>query len=277
MNQAPLFSRGFICGLVRIWSISAMTVDRSEDESKERTAVQFATTHWSAIFAAVNSESSEAAAALENLCGQYWYPLYAFARRQGHSAEDAEDLVQSFLADFLERKALQAADPARGRFRSFLLICFKRYATNEWRRGQTAARGGGKSLFSLDAFTPEELYAREVRSPLSPDQLYDRAWACGILDRTAQALREDYARRDQSERFELLEPFLPGASRELSYGEVARRLGLSEVSVRAEVHRLKQRYRRLLRAQIAPTVSDADEIDQELKSLMAALAEEGAA
>ena len=254
-----------------------MSVDRSEEKSQARTSVQFATTHWSAIFVAANSDSTEAAAALESLCGQYWYPLYAFARRQGQSAEDAEDLVQSFLADFLGRKALQSADPARGRFRSFLLTCFKRYSTNEWRRGQTAARGGGRLLLSLDALGLEELYAREVRSPLSPGQLYDRAWACGILDRTAQALREDYARRDQIERFELLEPFLPGASRELSYAEVARRLGLSEVSVRAEVFRLKQRYRSLLRAQIAPTVSNADEIDQEIKSLMAALAGAGSA
>lgn len=231
----------------------------------------FATTHWDVVLAAASADSREAAAALETLCRQYWYPLYAFVRRLGHDPPDAEDLVHSFFASVLEKKSLRHADPLRGRFRTFLLACLKNFMAKEWQRQHTAKRGGGSSFFSLDRLAPEALYARESAHTLTPEQLYDRAWAWRVLERVRDRLQDDYTRRGHAERFALLESFLPGETSELTYAEAGHRLGLCEGSVKAEVHRLKQRYRSLLRAMIAPTVTDLEEVEDELRALFAAL------
>jgi RNA polymerase sigma-70 factor (ECF subfamily) len=220
--------------------------------------------------AAANADSA-AGAALETLCRQYWYPLYAFARRQGSAPADAEDLVQSFFGVLLEKDSLRWADPARGRFRTFLLACLKHFMAKEWQRRQRLKRGGGTPVVSLDQLSPEALYARETAHTLTPEQLYDRAWAWQVLERVRNRLQADYARRGQAERFALLESFLPGESSELTCAEAGRRLGLSEGSVKAEVHRLKKRYRLLLRATVAPTVGGLETVDPELRALTAAL------
>jgi RNA polymerase sigma factor (sigma-70 family) len=231
----------------------------------------FATTHWSVVLAAAGENSQEAATALETLCRQYWYPLYAFAQRLGHPPSDAEDIIQSFLSNLLEKRSLQYADPLRGRFRTFLLASLKHFMTNQWQRQRTARRGGDVPAFSLDQLGPEQLYAREIAHTLTPDQLYDQAWALNVLARARARLRDDYARREQAERFRLLESFLPGETSELTYAEAGRQLGLSEGSVKAEVHRLKHRYRSFLRAAVMPTVARLEDVDEELRELTQAL------
>lgn len=232
---------------------------------------RFVTTHWSRLKLAAEEDSPGAAAALEELCRTYWYPLYAFVRRQGRGPTDAEDAVQAFFARLLAKKLLARADPARGRFRSFLLTAFKNFLANEWEREMAGKRGGGQSVLSLEELNPEALYVRDADPALTPDQAYDRAWACRLLATVHERVRMDYAQRGHARRYELLEPFLPGGDGQLSYAEAASELGLGEVSVRAEVHRLKQRYRTALRAEIMATVSSPEEVDEELRSLMAAV------
>jgi RNA polymerase sigma factor (sigma-70 family) len=248
-----------------------MVLEESQNESLPVSDGRFTATHWSVVLAAVSEDSREAAAALETLCRQYWHPLYAFVHRLGHASADAEDIVQSFFSNLLEKRSLQHADPVRGRFRTFLLASLKHFMTNEWQRQRTAKRGGGVPPFSLDQLGPEELYARGFTHTLTPEQLYDRAWALGVLARTRDRLRNDYARRGQTDRFRLLESFLPGETSELSYAEAGRQLGLSEGSVKAEVHRLKRRYRAFLRAAVMPTVARLEDVDEELRELMGAL------
>jgi RNA polymerase sigma-70 factor (ECF subfamily) len=250
-----------------------MVSERSEDESLLVGEGRFAATHWSVVLAAASEDSQEAATALETLCRQYWYPLYAFVQRLGHAPADAEDIVQSFFSNLLEKRSLQHADPLRGRFRTFLLASLKHFMTNEWQRQRTAKRGGGVPAFSLDQLGPEELYAREIAHALTPEQLYDRAWALSVLARARDRLRDDYSRRGQAERFRLLESFLPGETSELTYAEAGRQLALSEGSVKAEVHRFKRRYRSFLRAAVMPTVARLADVDEELRELMGALSQ----
>jgi len=250
-----------------------MATDTSEDQLASHNAARFAATHWSVVLAAASEDSQEAAAALDTLCRQYWYPLYAFAHRLGHPPADAEDIVQSFFSFLLEKRSLQHADPHRGRFRTFLLASLKHFMMKEWQRQRAAKRGGGVPAFSLDQLGPEDLYARETSHALTPEQLYDRAWALSVLARARDRLGDDYARRGQAERFRLLESFLPGETSELSYAEAGRQLGLSEGSIKAEVHRLKHRYRSFLRAAVMPTVARLEEVDEELRELMEALSQ----
>ncbi|MCP5525077.1 MAG: sigma-70 family RNA polymerase sigma factor [Verrucomicrobiales bacterium] len=233
---------------------------------------RFVTTHWSRLVLATREDSPAATAALEELCRTYWYPLYAFVRRQGKNPADAEDAVQAFFARLLSKKLLARADPARGRFRAFLLTAFMNFLVSEWERETATKRGGGQPVLSLENLQPETVYSRDADPALTPDQAYDRAWACRLLATVREHVRMDYAERGQARRYELLEAFLPGGDGQLSYSEAAAELGLGEVSVRAEVHRLKKRYRAALRTEIAATVSSAEEVDEELRSLMAGVA-----
>ena len=250
-----------------------MVSTESQDEPVPLGDGRFAVTHWSVVLAAASEDSQEAAAALETLCRQYWYPLYAFACRLGHAPPDAEDIVQSFFSELLAKRFLQRADPVRGRFRTFLLASLKHFMAKEWQRQHAVKRGGGVPAFSLDELGPEELYARETAHALTPEQLYDRAWALRVLARARARLREDYAHRGQADRFRLLESFLPGETSELTYAEAGRQLGLSEGSVKAEVHRLKGRYRSFLRAAVMPTVARLEDVDEELRELKEALSQ----
>ena len=229
------------------------------------------TTHWSVVLAAGQGDAPDAQAALEQLCRTYWYPLYAFVRRLGHAPPDAEDLVQSFFASVLEKKSLRHADPLRGRFRTFLLACLKNFMAKEWQRRRAGKRGGGTPVFSLDQLGPEATLRPRKRPRLDAGTTLRPRVGVGRVERVRDRLRDDYARRGQAQRFALLESFLPGETSELTYAEAGRQLGLSEGSVKAEVHRLKQRYRSWLRTMIAPTVTHLDEVDDELRALFAAL------
>jgi RNA polymerase sigma-70 factor (ECF subfamily) len=225
----------------------------------------FLTTHWSVVLNARAADSQQAKAALETLCRAYWYPLYAFVRRLGHSPHDAEDLIQGFFAQCIEKDYLRAADQHKGRFRSFLLIALKRFLANEWDRARTRKRGGDRVVISLDA---EERYAAEPVETGSPDKLYERRWALTLLENVLAHLQSEQAAAGRSGIFGELQPFLTSAGRGTPYKELAQRLGLTEGSVKVAVHRLRERYRELLETEIANTVSSPGEIDEERRYLL---------
>jgi RNA polymerase sigma factor (sigma-70 family) len=223
----------------------------------------FLTTHWSVVVNARAPDSKTAKAALESLCRAYWYPLYAFVRRLGHSPHDAEDLIQGFFAQCIEKDYLRAADRDKGRFRSFLLLALKRFLANEWDRARTRKRGGDRQIISLDA---EERYAAEPTEALSPDKLFERRWALTLLENVLAKLKAEQTAAGRLAIFTELQPVL--TSRGTLYADLAKRLGLTESAVKVAVHRLRQRYRELLEQEIANTVSSLAEIAEERRYLL---------
>ena len=232
---------------------------------------EFVTTHWSLVGAARPDEVSQTRAreALEELCRTYWYPLYAFVRSGGHSAADAQDLTQAFFARIIETDGFASADPKRGRFRSYLLGAMKHFLANEWHRAQSQKRGGGVTFLELDALGPEARYALEPAQSTDPDAGFDREWARESTARAMEKLRAESEARGKGELFEALKGSLTGD--EPARNETAARLGMTEGAVKVAVHRLRQRYRELLRAEIAETVSDPSDVDDEMRHLVAAL------
>jgi RNA polymerase sigma-70 factor (ECF subfamily) len=234
-------------------------------------AASFATTHWSVVLASAQGDSPQAAAALEQLCRTYWYPLYAFVRRQGRSPQDAEDLLQAFFARFLEKHYLDDVDRSRGRFRSFLLAALRHFLTDEWDKASAAKRGGRVQFFSLDSQAAESRYWEEPASDLTPEKLYEQRWACVLLERVLQQLEQDSAKAGKGHFFEALKPFLVGESRSVSYAELAAQFGVSEAALKMKVQRLRHRYQRLLREEIAHTVASPEEVEDEIHYLFQVL------
>jgi RNA polymerase sigma factor (sigma-70 family) len=231
-------------------------------------AREFHTTRWSLVLAAQQgADATHMHRAMSTLCQDYWYPLYAFVRRRGHSPHDAQDLTQAFFLSLLETPA--AADPARGKFRSYLLGALKNFLANDWHRGQTQKRGGGQRLVEWDALDAEARYALEPAGHSDPEALYDRRWAMELLARAVEKMRAEFAAKGQAETFEVLKGTLSGAgpARE----EIAQQLGMSEGALKVAVHRLRQSYREVLRAEIAETVDSPEEIDAEMRHLVAVL------
>jgi RNA polymerase sigma-70 factor (ECF subfamily) len=231
----------------------------------------FATTRWSMVLSAAASDTEAAGGALAALCESYWYPLYAFVRRAGHSAHDAQDLTQEFFTRLIAKSWLHDVQPERGRFRSFLLVAMKHFLANEWDRARRLKRGGGQMPVSVDAGLAEERYAREPADSATPEQIFERRWAYTLLAKVLARLRQEFAAIRKDQVFAELEPALTGAK--LDYAEIATRLHLNEGAVRVAVHRLRVRYRDLVRAEIAETVATGAEVDAELKHLFAALAQ----
>lgn len=231
----------------------------------------FATTRWSLVAAAKRGGASEAGArrALEELCRAYWYPLYAFVRFRGFAPDDAQDLTQSFFARVVLTGDFEAAQPARGRFRSYLLGAMKHFLANEWHRARAQKRGGGRTIIELDALEPEARYALEPAQPANPDVGFDRAWALELTARAMEKLQKDWTARGKQELFEALQGSLTGES--AKYGETAARLGMAEGAVKVAVHRLRQGYQAVLRAEIAETLSDPADIDDEMGHLVEVL------
>jgi RNA polymerase sigma factor (sigma-70 family) len=223
----------------------------------------FLTTHWSVVVNARATDSKTAKAALESLCNTYWYPLYAFVRRLGHSPHDAEDLIQGFFAQCIEKDYLRAADQDKGRFRSFLLVALKRFLANEWDRVRTRKRGGDRQIISLDA---EQRYAAEPAETLSPDKLFERRWAMTLLENVLAKLKAEQAAAGRLAIFTELQPVL--TSRGTPYADIAKRLGLTESAIKVAVHRLRQRYRELLEQEIANTVSSPADVEEERRYLL---------
>lgn len=228
----------------------------------------FATTRWSLVLNAVRGDAPGADRALAELCKLYWYPLYVHVRRFGHDPDTAQDLTQDFFAKLLEKNYLSAADRRRGRFRNFLLTAFKCFLANEWDRATAQKRGGGREPVRLDALEAEERYRYEPVDALSADQLFDRRWALELLARVQERLRREFAEAGKAERYQALEPFLPGARPVETQAEAASRLGLTENAVKQEVHRLKKRYVALLREEVGQTVAHPEEVDDELRYLV---------
>jgi len=242
----------------------------SESASDSRPAQLFATTHWSVVVQAGEHDSPKAEEALAWLCRAYWYPLYAYVRRQGHSIEDAQDSTQEFFARLLERKSLRHADRNRGRFRTFLLTSFKHFLINEWNKANREKRGGGCQVISLNA---EETETRFRAEPASPDKAFERRWALVLLERVLDQLQGEFATVERSQLFEELKASLTGDGSECSYAEIGLRLGMSEGNLKVTVHRLRRRYRELLREEIARTVEDPEAVDEEMRDLFAALSD----
>jgi len=228
----------------------------------------FTTTHWSVVLAAGQSESQAAQQALEKLCRAYWYPLYAYVRRQGHNPPDAQDLTQAFFARFLEKNYLTQVHPAKGKFRSFLLVALKHFLADEWDRLRTAKRGGGEVPISLDEYSPEERYRLEPADEMSAEKIFERRWALTVLEQARTRSREEYVSRGKGELYDGLKVFEGGEQSSSTYAELGLRLGLTESAVKAAAHRLRQRYHELVREEIAQTVSKPSEIDDEIRYLI---------
>jgi RNA polymerase sigma-70 factor (ECF subfamily) len=225
------------------------------------------------VLAAGQGDSPGAADALERLCQVYWYPLYVFVRRQGHAPHDAQDLTQEFFARLLERKYLRLADRRRGRFRTFLLTSLKHFLINEWNKANRQKRGGGRQLISLDAEETETRFRAEPADNWSPDKAFERQWAMVLLDRVLDQLQREFVAAGRGPVFEELKACLTGEDNESTYAEIGRRLGMTESNLKVTAHRLKQRYRELLRQEIALTVDGPEAIDQEMRDLFAALSD----
>lgn len=233
---------------------------------------RFQTTRWTVVMAARGGTTPEAREALAALCGDYWYPLYAFARRRGHSPEAAEDLVQGFFARLLEKGDLAAVDRHKGRFRSFLLAACSHYAANRADHDRAARRGGGRAPIPIDRHDGEGRYAAEPAHDLTPERLFERQWALTLLDRVLGRLEAEMAAAGQSARFEALRPALLGDGRRAPYAAIAADLGLTDEAARAAASRLRRRYRALLREEVAGTLDDPAAVDDEIRSLFGALA-----
>jgi RNA polymerase sigma-70 factor (ECF subfamily) len=232
----------------------------------------FPTTHWSVVLTPHPPGSPEAAQSLETLCRSYWYPLYACVRRQGYGPEDAQDLTQEFFARLLARDYIARADPQRGQFRTFLLTGLKRFLCDEWDKARRLKRGGGQTLISFDVQTAEDRYGLEPRDDLTPERVFERTWTATLLERAASRLREEYSAAGKADLYECLTEFRLDAPEQPAYAEAAARLRLSDSAVKSAIHRLRQRHHQLVREEIAQTVADPAELNDEIQHLLGVVA-----
>jgi len=268
-GSIPAASIFFTADIGGISSLSPISLDRLARMSGWPRA--FATTHWSVVVAAGRSDTPRARDALSRLCHSYWYPLYSFARRRGHSAEDAQDLTQEFLARLLEKNWIGDANQAKGRFRTFLLTAMKHFLSDEWDKANAQKRGGGITSQSLQLNDAESRYSLQQADNETPERLFEVRWALALLEQVLNALRAEYKKEGKAELFSALHPCLVGERTSQPYAELAKTLGTSESMVKSAVHRLRQRYRLLLREEIANTVASADEVDEEMRYLFSIL------
>jgi RNA polymerase sigma factor (sigma-70 family) len=231
---------------------------------------RFETTHWSLVLAAARDEDRDGCRAMESLCDQYWYPLYVFVRRRGYAPEDAQDLTQAFFARLLEKGDVARASPARGRFRSFLLASLQNFLLNELDRRRTLKRGGGVPITSIDMVDAEQRFVAEPATADTPDDHFHRRWALTLLDRALHQTKLDYERAGNSTLFARLVGLMTTADSDDSYREAAADLTMTQGAVKVAVHRMRRRFRDILRGQVAQTV-DADELDEEIAFLIRAV------
>lgn len=244
----------------------------AEGAAPARGPSAFATTHWSLIIRAAAAGTTESQAALEELCRTYWHPLYWFARRRGLAPPDAEDLTQGFFEDLLARGAVAQADAGRGRFRTFLLASFQNFQSHQRAYAGRIKRGGGQEVVSIEALRQaESRFQEEPATADSPEKLYDRRWATSLLETALETVRREYLALGKAELFEQLKVVLWGGRGEVSYAEIARRLASTEGAVKVAMHRLRNRFREELRAEVAKTVLEPADIEDEIRYLFAAL------
>lgn len=250
--------------------------DRTSEPGPREAPAPFRTTRWSIVVAAGADSTAVSTtarrAALESLCRAYWHPLYTFARRGGADREEAQDLVQGFLTELIEKDRFRQADPARGRFRTFLLAAFRHHWSHERDRARAAKRGGGRAPLPLDFESGEDRYLREPADERTPEKVFDRRWAATLLDAAVKRLREEHVLADRADLFDALRGTIASGGASMSWAEAGGRLGMSEGAVKVAAHRLRRRYREVLRAIIAETVADPADVDDEIRHLMDALA-----
>jgi len=230
----------------------------------------FATTHWTVVLAAGQRHTPQSDGALEELCKTYWFPLYAYVRRRGHTKEDAEDSVQAFFARFLEKNYLAGLSAERGRFRAFLLASLKNFLANEWDKSQRQKRGGGAVPLSLDWQTADTQFQVAATNQPSPEKAFDREWALALLAKVIDRLQQECSADGKAKLFSELKIFLTAGKGELSHADAAKSLSMDETAVRVAVHRLRKRYRVLLRTEIAQTLADESQVDEEMRALFGA-------
>jgi RNA polymerase sigma factor (sigma-70 family) len=235
-----------------------------DSETSSRAPGLFSATRWSVVLSARDGGTQASAKAMDTLCRTYWYPLYAFARRQGRSPQDAQDLTQEFFSRLIEKDYLQAVVQERGRFRSFLLMALKRFLAKEWDREHAQKRGGGQAFIVLDTQWAERRYIGEGSEHLPPDRIYERRWALTLLEQAMVHLGNEYAVAGESVRFDQLKGWLAANRGEIPYEQVAAELGVSEGAARVAVHRMRQRFRELFREEVAATVSTEEEVEDEM-------------
>jgi DNA-directed RNA polymerase specialized sigma24 family protein len=248
-----------------------MGSDGSQSQSIERTAAQFATTHWSTVLRAGDTASPDSREALEKLCRTYWFPLYAFVRRKGFSPEDAQDLTQEFFGQLLEKHRLRLANPVRGKFRSFLLASMVHFLVHEWDRLKTIKRGANFTFVSWDELGAEQRYGAEVPGGLLPDQAFDQQWALALLETVLGRLRDELTSAGRAEFFECARPWLLAEPEPGDYARAAVELGMTHAALKMAMTRLRRRYGDLLRQEIAQTVSTVQQVEEELRHLIEAL------
>lgn len=237
-------------------------------EGARHTDAWFVTTHWSIVLKAGRHDTTRAGDALAKLCQTYWFPLYAYVRRRGHSPHDAQDLTQSFFLSLLERQSVSTADPDRGRFRSFLLGAMNHFLASEWAKGNAQKRGGGQKLLSLDLALAEERFDLEPPDQSTPDKAFDKEWANALLNKVLSQLEEEFRAEGKGHLFEGLKQTLAGSRESQPYAALAEELNMNEGAVKTAVHRLRKRYRSLLETEIANTVSSPEEVKEELVYLL---------
>lgn len=230
----------------------------------------FRTTRWNIVRLAQQADGQDAREGIERLARTYWYPLYAFARRQGLKAEDAQDLTQGFLARLLTGEGLQSADPARGRFRSFLLTCFKNFLKDEWEKGKAIKRGGGVEFVPLNPEAAEERFVGES-ADLNLEQHYDRDWAQSLMSQALDRLQQDYSQSGKEARFQALQPFLMEEMTEKEERDLQKKLSLGESGLRSALQRLRFRLGEYLWTEVARTVGDTSEVEAETRHLLGIL------
>lgn len=244
-------------------------MDTHNTMSKDGTG--FATTRWTLVLSARAGDSPTAAKALAELCQLYWCPLYAYVRRRGYTPHDAQDLTQDFFTRLIEKHKLAGLTRERGKFRSFLLTALKHFLTDEWKRGRAKKRGAHQ-IVSLDELTAETRYRLAPADTMTPEKVFERQWALTLLNSVFERLKTEYEQAGKGALFAELNFALAGERDAVPYGEVASRLAISEGAVKVAVYRLRQRYREVLRAEVAETVEGQKDIDAELQDLLAALA-----
>jgi RNA polymerase sigma-70 factor (ECF subfamily) len=244
----------------------------SEHSSQPSTAPGdiFATTHWTVVLAAGRRHTPQSDGALEELCRTYWFPLYAYVCRRGHTKEDAEDLTQAFFARFFAKNYLAGLSAERGRFRAFLLASLKHFLANEWKKSQRQKRGGGEEPLFLDWQTADTKFQVAATAEPSPDKAFDREWALALLAKVIERLQKECEADGKAKLFAQLKMFLTAGKGGTAQAEVAKALGMEEGAVRVAIHRLRKRYRELLRDEIAQTLADAADVDEEMRALFGA-------
>ena len=232
-------------------------------------SARVATTQWSEVLAARDGSDTEAREALGTLCQTYWQPLYAYIRHQGYGPEESRDLTQAYFAELLEKDFLADVDPSKGRFRSYLLATLRHFLSHERDRDRALKRGGGTRTLSLDVETGEERYSIQATEAMTPVDVFEHRWAMTVLDRAMGRLAAESKETGNGEQFETLRHYLTSANPQVPYGEAAEELGMSEGAIRTAVHRLRKRYGQAWRAEIAQTVANPADTDEEVRHLLA--------